>query len=132
MTIRSEFKVTAWNETELEGGSRLMRVAARFETSGQLSGSLDVNYLMHYISRDEQDLHDSLAWYTGFLAFEGSLDGKKGGFTLSDSGVYTKSGPESRLTIIPASATGDLKGITGEGRYFAEGETMVLELEVTL
>lgn len=131
MIFRSEFTVGSWKETELEGEneSRLMRVSARFLLTGDIKGDLLVEYLMHYLKRDEQDLHDSLAWYTGFVAFTGELAGKAGGFTMLDTGTYTKSGPQSKLAIIAPSASGELAGISGQGRYFAEGEKMVLELD---
>jgi len=47
-------------------------------------------------------------------------------------GGYSAVGPVSELMIKPGSGAGDLAGISGTGRYYAEGEKMALELDCVL
>ncbi len=132
MKLRSELTVKSWEEAPDDGRAGLNRVSAIFELKGPLHGQLQVDYLMYYQKMGEEDQHNSQATYTGFLVFTGRLSNKEGSFVLSDNGVYSPKGPQSSLTILPDSATLDLAGLKGQGRYFSEGETMVLELEAHL
>ena len=64
----------------------------------------------------------------GYVAIErvtGSLAGGEGSFLLQHSGTMTPDAQELTITVVPASGTGDLEGLTGsmtieirDGRHF--------------
>lgn len=60
------------------------------------------------------------AAYTAIESFTGSLHGRQGGFALAHLGVMQAGGQELRITIVPGSGTGALKGILGELRLRIE------------
>jgi hypothetical protein len=52
----------------------------------------------------------------GYVAIEkvtGSLGGRSGTFVLQHSGTMTRGAPQLSVTVVPDSATGQLKGLTG-------------------
>ena len=53
------------------------------------------------------------AAYVALDRFEGSLDGRRGGFSLQHRGVMDRGAPELTVTIVPDSGTGELEGISG-------------------
>ncbi len=66
----------------------------------------------------------------GYVAMEvvsGTLNGKKGSFSLQHIGTMDKNGYEMRIEIVPGSGTEELKGISGkckieikDGKHFYE------------
>lgn len=54
------------------------------------------------------------AAYTALEVFEGSLDGRAGGFAFHQYGTMVDGADELRYTIVPASGSGELEGIAGE------------------
>ncbi|HEX5313830.1 MAG TPA: DUF3224 domain-containing protein [Gammaproteobacteria bacterium] len=53
----------------------------------------------------------------GYVAMEtvtGTLDGRKGGFTLQHSGTMTRGALRLSVTVVPDSGTGELAEIAGE------------------
>ena len=53
------------------------------------------------------------AAYVALDRFEGSLDGRHGGFSLQHRGVMDRGAPDLSVTIVPDSGTGELEGISG-------------------
>jgi len=52
----------------------------------------------------------------GYVAMErvtGTLHGKTGSFTLQHSATMTPSAQQALITVVPASGTGELEGLTG-------------------
>ena len=52
----------------------------------------------------------------GYVAMErvsGALEGRQGAFVLQHSGTMNRGVPEMTVTVVPDSATGDLKGLSG-------------------
>jgi hypothetical protein len=52
----------------------------------------------------------------GYVAIElvsGTLQGKAGSFVLQHSGTMTRGAPSLTLTVVPDSATGELRGLSG-------------------
>lgn len=54
------------------------------------------------------------AGYVAVERVEGSLQGKKGGFTLQHSGTMAHGSQQLSITVVPDSGTGELEGISGE------------------
>jgi len=127
MEVKSEFSVAKWDEGkcgEPAYGMQITRASVVYEVSGMINGELDVEYLMHYTNDSSDDQHNSVASYIGYMIFSGSIDGKAGAFALEDRGEYSPAGPVSKLTIKPDTGTDELTGITGAGRYYAEGDQL--------
>ena len=122
MKATSTFSISKWDES---GQKPISRVSAIYDVNGELKGSLTVEYIMHYGSDDP----NAVVTYLGYLIFTGSILDKSGSFVLEDKGTYSSVGPVSDIYVKPDTGTNDLAGISGSGRYFAQGNEMILELE---
>ncbi|WP_344771727.1 DUF3224 domain-containing protein [Nocardioides panacisoli] len=61
--------------------------------------------------------------YLAMESFEGALDGRAGAFNFAHSATTTGSDRiDPFFTIVPASGTGDLSGITGSGGLVVEDD----------
>lgn len=132
MKAKSEFSVEKWDEVKLGEAINKMLIARAsviYNALGEINGKLNVEYLLHYTNYDYANAHNSEATYLGYIIFSGSINEKSGTFVLEDKGTYSSSGPKSELIIKPFTGTGDFAGISGSGRYLAEGEKMVIELD---
>lgn len=54
------------------------------------------------------------AMYVALESFEGTLDGRAGGFALAHFGEMDAGSEELRIRIVPGSGTGELSGIRGQ------------------
>jgi len=52
--------------------------------------------------------------YVAIERVTGTLKGMQGGFVLQHSGTMTQNTPQLKITIVPDSGTGQLKGISGK------------------
>ncbi|MDR1557588.1 MAG: DUF3224 domain-containing protein [Tannerellaceae bacterium] len=132
MYKKFELKVAKWEESNLNGFNKetpITRVSTCFETPEDTDGKFTVEYIMVSTEYDISDKHNSKTDYLGFMEFCGTLDGKKGTFVIEDHGVYENSVPKSDFKIKEHTGTGELKGITGTGKYYADNETFIMELE---
>ncbi len=53
----------------------------------------------------------------GYVALEritGKLKGQQGSFVLQHSATMTRGAPDSKITVVPDSATGELAGLSGK------------------
>ena len=120
MLAHSTFSITQWDETPFASGpadSKGSKVSIQFALTGQLEGTAWVEYLMHYHHLNEVAPLESHADYVGLIRFEGTLEGKKGSFTLSDQGTFRQGAAESKLEIIKDSGLEELQGLRGAGHY---------------
>jgi hypothetical protein len=69
------------------------------------------------------------AAYVAIERIDGTLDGKRGTFVMTHTGVMNRGVPSLTITIVPDSGTGELRGLAGtmsiqilEGRHFYEME----------
>ena len=60
------------------------------------------------------DVKTGSAGYVAMEKFSGSLKGRKGSFILQHSATMTAGKGDLTITIVPASGTDQLKGITGK------------------
>jgi hypothetical protein len=73
------------------------------------------------------------AAYVGIERFEGTLDGRAGGFVLQHNAGGENGRPWMTWKIVETSGTGDLAGIRGEGRIIIEeggGHSYTLDYEL--
>ncbi|MDR0380972.1 MAG: DUF3224 domain-containing protein [Oscillospiraceae bacterium] len=132
MIVRSEFTVAQWNQSDLEpaiAGMLISRASVIFESTGEIDGKFNVEYVIHSFAPDDADLHNSTATYVGYMVFTGSIDGKTGSFVLEDKGAYANSVPASDLVIKSNTGTNDFQGIRGIGKYYADDGKMVIQID---
>jgi hypothetical protein len=59
---------------------------------------------------------DGTASFVGLERFAGRLGGKSGSFVLQRTGVFEGGQAKESYAVVPDSATGELRGLTGEGK----------------
>ena len=111
---------------------RFSKTSAQFSFVGDIIGTADIEYLMFYSSFDPADMHKSQAQYVGHMKIAGSLKGKSGSFTLTDSGTFDAGVASSEVDVIVGSGTGELSGIVGLGSYRADKNGCRWELDIQL
>ena len=126
---KGQYRIEAWDEKEygaLAAPQKATKSDIRFMMTGDLEGPLDAVYTMHY-------LHDEQAVFNGLHHFNGTLNGRQGGFCLIAEGEYRDKVASCRWRIVKGSGTGELAGISGEGGYRSEASQVVdYELDYTL
>lgn len=127
--LTGEFEVASWDENaylELEGGRKLTRADVSQRFTGDVTGIGTVVWLMAYAE-------DGTARFVGMQHLQGSLEGREGGFVMETTGDFDGEKAVGTWSVIPASATGGLVGITGKGRFEApRGPKASYTLDVTL
>jgi hypothetical protein len=132
-TLAGEFEVTSWDENaylELEGRRKLTRADVSQRFTGGVLGTGTVVWLMAYAE-------DGTARFVGMQHVQGSVEGRDGwrdgGFVMETAGDFDGEKAVGTWSVISASATGGLVGITGEGRFEApRGPKASYTLDVTL
>lgn len=111
-TARARFAIESWDEEpydEGEGVPKLTRASVRKKLTGDVEGEGRVEYLMSY--RD-----DGTATFVGLERVRGSVGGRTGTFVLRRDGVFEGGQAKESYSVVPGSGTGELAGLTGEGR----------------
>jgi hypothetical protein len=128
-TLTGGFELASWDEQttqELEGERKLTRADVTQTFTGDLEGEGSVEWLMSYAE-------DGTARFVGMQLVRGVIDGRKGSVVLETLGEFDGRIASGTWTVIPGSATGDLTGITGKGRFEApHGPNATYTLEVEL
>lgn len=123
------FQITGWDETttyEGQDGAKQSQAKVSQTYTGELEGSSEVNYAMSY-------LNGAYADFSGFEIFIGSYLGKAGTFVLKHTGSFDKGVAASEFVVVAGSATGQLQGLTGTGRFAStESGQANCELSFTL
>jgi hypothetical protein len=110
-TANSTFKLKSWDEKPYHDNPKMVRAAVAKSFEGDLTGESTLEYLMVYTS-------DREASFVGLERFEGTLAGKKGTFVLQRKGTAGADGVvREEFFIVPGSGTGDLKTLTGKGKW---------------
>ena len=114
---KGSFQITSFNEDTYEdrgGGAKLTHAWGDQAFSGDIEGEGAVHWLMSYRS-------DGSARYVGLQRIKGEIGGRKGSFIIEAAGDFDGAASRGSWSIIPASGTDDLKGITGTGKFEAPG-----------
>jgi len=119
-TGKGTIKHEHWNEKPYHEAPPQKSTAADIMCvfDGDLEARAQTNYLMQYPS--EKACH-----YAGYLLVEGALGGRKGAFTIFETGTWENGVASSRWEIVEGSGTGALAGISGTGSYAAEHDKTV-------
>jgi Protein of unknown function (DUF3224) len=110
---KATFGIKSWDEkpySEIEGSPKLTRVSATKSYQGDIEGEGQLEYLMMYRSA-------ASASFTGLERITGSVGGRSGSFVLQHTGTFEDGVAKVTLSVVPGSATGDLRGIKGEGGF---------------
>lgn len=121
MVVTGEFEVQFSPQTEDEINVGRMLISKTYR--GGLDGSGQGQMLSKLTA---------IAGSAGYVAieeFNGSIQGKKGSFTLQHTGLMNRGTPSLEVIVVPDSGTGELEGISGtmqitvaEGKHSYEFE----------
>jgi len=108
-----------WDEKTWDGkpanevnGAKLTRASVTNSFHGDIEGEGTLEYLMTY--RD-----DGSASYVGLERVVGRVGDRAGSFVLQHSGTFDGAAAKTTCFVVPGSATGDLRGLQGEGGFVA-------------
>jgi len=111
-TVNARFAIKSWDEkpySEAPGEAKLTRASVTKTYTGDIEGDAQVEYLMMYRA-------DGSASFVGLERFTGRIKGKSGTFVLQRTGVFEGGQAKESYSVIADSATGELKGLSGDGK----------------
>ena len=111
-TANARFAIKGWDEkpySEAPGEAKLTRASVTKTYTGDIEGDAQVEYLMMYRA-------DGSASFVGLERFTGRIKGKSGTFVLQRTGVFEGGQAKESYSVIADSATGELKGLSGDGK----------------
>jgi len=125
----SSFTVDSWDEDPFDEreGAKLTRTRLTKTFRGDIEGTTTGEFLMAYAAEEVS------AGYVGLDRFSGSVHGRSGGFVLQHAATADRGTQSARLTVVPDSATGDLRGLRGEAEIVIApdgGHTIILDYEL--
>ena len=116
------FKIEAWDEdsyAQTAEGGKLTRADVRQTFAGDIEGDGSVQWLMAYRP-------DKTAHFVGLQHVAGRLGDRSGEFVLETTGVFDGKEAHGEWTVVPGTATGELRGLRGSGGFTApHGEASV-------
>lgn len=110
-TAKARFAIKNWDEkpiSEAPDQPRLTRASVAKTFTGDLDGESQLEYLMMYRS-------DGTATFVGLERVVGRIGGKTGTFVLQRVGAFEGGLAKESYTVVPGSATGELRGLQGGG-----------------
>lgn len=109
--VHGKFEIKTWVETprlEVPGGGRVIELSATDEFTGGITGHASAAE-EHYIRPD------GTRDFAGMIVVTGRLGGRSGSFVIRTVGTFDGNTARSRWTVVPGSATGELRGLRGTG-----------------
>lgn len=113
--LEGEFEVTSWAEDtyqKLDGERKLTRASVTQKFHGDLEGSGSVEWLMCYAE-------DGTARFVGLQRIETTAADRAGSFVVASNGKFDGKKAIGTWSVIAGSGEGQLKGISGRGRFEA-------------
>jgi hypothetical protein len=107
----ARFAITKWDEKPYSEGAdlpKLTRASVAKTFTGDIDGEGHVEYLMMYRS-------DGSATFVGLERIDGRIGDKTGSFVLQRTGAFEGGLAKETYSVVPGSATGDLRGLAGDG-----------------
>lgn len=111
-TARGRFAIKSWEEKPYSEGPdlpKLTRASVVKTLTGDIEGEGRVEYLMMYRP-------DGTATFVGLERVTAKIDGRSGSFVLERAGGFEGGLANETYTVIAGSATGDLRGLRGNGK----------------
>ncbi|ATL26094.1 DUF3224 domain-containing protein [Streptomyces formicae] len=117
--ITGTFTFAHWDEKPVagaDGGARIAHAAVTNDYAGGIEATgTSCEYTIAYTS-------ETVGSFVGYEFIDGTLDGRTGSFVIEQRGAFRADGGiDCALTVLPDSATGELKGLTGTGSFTAQG-----------
>ncbi|HTL96028.1 MAG TPA: DUF3224 domain-containing protein [Gemmatimonadaceae bacterium] len=110
-TANARFAIKSWDEKPYSEGQDLPKMTRASVTktfTGDIAGDSQVEYLMIYRS-------DGTATFVGLERITGRIGNRTGSFVLQRTGVFEGGQAQESYSVVPGSATGDLRGMVGDG-----------------
>ena len=110
-TANARFAIKTWDEKPYDEGSglpKLTRASVVKTFTGDIEGEGHVEYLMMYRG-------DGSATFVGLERVTGRVGDRTGSFVLQRTGVFEDGLAKESYSVVPDSASGELRGLTGEG-----------------
>lgn len=107
----ARFAIKSWDEKPYSEGPdlpKLTRASVTKTFTGDIEGEGRVEYLMMYRS-------DGSATFVGLERVDGRIGDKAGSFVLKRTGSFEGGLAKESYSVVPGSATGDLRGLAGDG-----------------
>ncbi len=107
----ARFAIKAWDEKPYSEGAdlpKLTRASVTKTFTGDIEGEGHVEYLMMYRT-------DGSATFVGLERIDGRIGDKTGSFVLQRTGAFEGGQAKETYSVVPGSATGDLRGLVGDG-----------------
>ncbi|MEA2639326.1 MAG: hypothetical protein QOF51_720 [Chloroflexota bacterium] len=122
------FTVDSWDGDSYDEGEGATLARARLTKTfqGEVEGTSIADLLTAQAS-------EGSAGYVAIERFSGALHGRSGSFVLQHSGTAERGATSARVSVVPDSATGDLRGLRGEAEIIVApdgGHTIVLDYEL--
>jgi hypothetical protein len=108
------FEIKDWDEKPAGArtGPKVTRATVTQKFTGDIKGTGTTEYLMVYRP-------DKTAEYSGVQVIRGSIGNRKGSFALLLRGDFDGKVATTTWEVVPDSARGGLKGLTGKGGFGA-------------
>jgi len=110
-SANARFTIKSWDEKPYSEGEDLPKMTRASVTktfTGDIEAEGRVEYLMMYRA-------DGSATFVGLERVVGRVGDKSGSFVLQRAGVFEAGQAKESYSVIPGSATGELRGLRGEG-----------------
>lgn len=117
-------------DIDLRPGDALLPDSGRFDFTKTWGGAMVGTG--HGVMLSAGDPATGAAGYVALERFEGSLDGRTGGFALQQSGTMSNAGAEMSYLIVPGSGTDDLTGIAGAIELITDTGTHQVRIDYRL
>ncbi len=122
-TVTSAFTTANWAEREIAGPAHALRHGMlQYGVSyfGEISGTSTVDLLVIYGPGGHRT-------YVGYEFFEGAIGPQSGTVVFEHRGEIGPAGANSRLHVVPGTATGSLADLALSGQTFVpeDGEGMI-------
>jgi len=122
--MKNSFEIQSWDEApylEFENGAKYSKAKLMKKYSGNFNGQGQLEYLMAYNE-------SGAAYFTGIEHFDGTIGTKTGTMSIVHQGSFENGSVTSSFEIVNGSQTGELAGISGEGKY-QTGHSMTVEFD---
>ena len=118
---KASFEIVTWEEhtyQELDAGAKLTRASVTQCFHGDIEGVGTVEFLLMYPD-------STCAYFAGMQRVIGTLKGRSGSFVLQTNGTYVDGKAGADWFVVPGSATGELRGLQGNGGFSPVSGTTV-------
>ncbi len=106
-TASGPFDVKTTHQPEGSGGSTIGRLLLSKQFRGDLEAASEGQMLTAMTGVEGS------AAYVAIERVTGTLDGRRGSFSLQHTGIMNRGAPQLTITVVPDSGTDDLMGLSG-------------------